>query len=320
MTETPNIALAAYPACGEQRSGGYLSVVMPMSVIWESKAKQALWCRDAAATLAAATAFGGEVARLNPGRSFKLSVRPIKGQRAPSGFRKRELSLGEGRAWGTDRWLIAYESEAKMPVGRWLPLAWPEGESQAFNPALVRIVRKRFSTTQGEVEVFYGSQRIEQYGDTIELQPDGEYRGHSDAFWIEAARRVIVDGEPAIHALRQHPCSAAERAADDGSRSMSEQAILAVPRQDMGDLAAAIAEFETALPDWWWSVSACSVSRHASCGPDMNGRDDDLLRLEDRTFDEGFHADLRDGTCADALRTIMAEALAAKEKVRGKQS
>lgn len=194
MTETPNVNLMAYPCCA---IGDRMSMTFPMSVLWETKAKQALWCRDAAATLAAATAFGGEVARLNPGRSFKLSVRPIKGQRAPSGFRKRELSLGEGRAWGTDRWLIAYESEAKMPVGRWVPLEWPEGESQAFNPALVRIVRKRFSTTQGEVEVFYGSQRIEQYGDTIELQPDGEYRGHSDAFWIEAARRVIVDGEPA---------------------------------------------------------------------------------------------------------------------------
>lgn len=211
MTETPNIALAAYPACGEQRSGGYLSVVMPISVIWESKAKQALWCRDAAETLAAATAFGGEVARLNPGRSFKLSVRPIKGQRAPSGFRKRELSLGEGRAWGTDRWLIAYESEAKAPVGRWLPLEWPEGESQAFDPALVRIVRKRFSTTQGEVEVFYGSRRINQYGDTITLQGDGEYRGLPDATWIEAARRVIEEGKPVAMPLADDATLAALR-------------------------------------------------------------------------------------------------------------
>jgi hypothetical protein len=36
---------------------------------------------------------------------------------------------------------------------------------------------------------------------------------------------------------------------------------------DGNDLAAAIREFETALPGWWWSVGSCSLTRDASCGP-----------------------------------------------------
>ena len=210
-TNTPNVLLKAYPAHGEAVRGGGAVITFPMHVLWESTATQAVWCKDATATLAAVTAFGGEVARLNPGRSFAISVGIAKRQRAPSGFRKREASLGENRAWGSHRWIITYESEAKAPVGRWLPLEWPEGESQAFDPALVRIVRKRFSTTQGEVEVFYGSRRINQYGDTITLQGDGEYRGLPDATWIEAARRVIEEGKPVAMPLADDATLAALR-------------------------------------------------------------------------------------------------------------
>lgn len=131
MTETPNIQLKAYPAIAV---GSCMTI--PMHVLWESKATRALWCRDAAAVVAAVTAFGGEVARLNPGRSFALHVGVLKGQRAPSGFRKRVASLGDTRAWNAHRWLMDYPSEAKAPVGRWVPLEWPEGESQASEPVV----------------------------------------------------------------------------------------------------------------------------------------------------------------------------------------
>ena len=79
----------------------------------------------------------------------------------------------------------------------------------------------------------------------------------------------------------------------------------------LADLANAIADFERALPGWWWSIGSCHVSRDASCGPDRVGPDAHLL--SDRLFDEGFHADLRgDATVADALRDVMRQALEAR--------
>lgn len=79
-----------------------------------------------------------------------------------------------------------------------------------------------------------------------------------------------------------------------------------------GDIERAIHEFKTALPGWWFSVGACSVSRDASCAPDRTGCDAHLLSV--RIFDDGFHADLRepDATLADALRYVTREAIAAR--------
>lgn len=87
-----------------------------------------------------------------------------------------------------------------------------------------------------------------------------------------------------------------------------------VPPVDTLDLASAIAEFQEQLPGWWFSVCACSISRDASCAPDLHGPDAHLLQV--RTFDEGFHADLVDGTLADALRDVMQQALQAKANFR----
>lgn len=82
---------------------------------------------------------------------------------------------------------------------------------------------------------------------------------------------------------------------------------------DTQDLSAAIQEFERALPGWWWTAGRCMLTRDASCGPDRQGPDAHLLRLKEaRQFDEGFHADLADGTVADALRDVMMQALAAR--------
>lgn len=78
----------------------------------------------------------------------------------------------------------------------------------AFDPKLVGIVRKRFSTPQGEVEVFYDGRRLEQYGDTITLLPDGMYRGHSDAFWIGVAWDVVEGGKTPGYVRRSVPPAA----------------------------------------------------------------------------------------------------------------
>ena len=88
------------------------------------------------------------------------------------------------------------------------------------------------------------------------------------------------------------------------------------PITDTDDLSVAIKEFEAALPGWWWSVCVRSVSRDASCAPDVNGPDAPLLDLEDRTFDNGFHCDDPAGTLASSLRHVMRQALAAKAALK----
>jgi hypothetical protein len=60
---------------------------------------------------------------------------------------------------------------------------------------------------------------------------------------------------------------------------------------DGNDLAAAMLEFETALPGWWWSVESCGLTHHASCGPDR--WDDVVSETELKIFDKGFHCDDR---------------------------
>lgn len=55
-------------------------------------------------------------------------------------------------------------------------------------------------------------------------------------------------------------------------------------------LSEALARMEAELPGWWWSTGSCSVSAHASIGPDVNGQSKGLLEM--KTFDDGFHADL----------------------------
>jgi hypothetical protein len=79
---------------------------------------------------------------------------------------------------------------------------------------------------------------------------------------------------------------------------------------------AAVFTFERLLPGWWYSIGDCSVSAHASCGPDRAC--EDAVLLEDRLFDNGFHADLNNGvlprrrTPAEALCAVMLEGLMAR--------
>jgi hypothetical protein len=51
---------------------------------------------------------------------------------------------------------------------------------------LLHIERKRFSETQGEVLLTYDGERIEQFGDDIQLTPHG-WRGRPDEHWHKAA-------------------------------------------------------------------------------------------------------------------------------------
>lgn len=87
---------------------------------------------------------------------------------------------------------------------------------------------------------------------------------------------------------------------------------------NQNDLLDAVMHFTTEFPGWWYSMGECSISCHASCGPDVNGQDAEHLKLESRVFDEGFHADLaQPSTLADALRDVAEQARKALQQHRG---
>ena len=78
--------------------------------------------------------------------------------------------------------------------------------------------------------------------------------------------------------------------------------------EDTAALAIAIARLERELPGWWWSTGTCSISAHASIGPDLAGADKGLLDVS--PFDDGFHADLsRPSSCAAALNNCIDQAV-----------
>ena len=76
-------------------------------------------------------------------------------------------------------------------------------------------------------------------------------------------------------------------------------------------LAAAIDEFETLLPGFWWSLGQCSVGAHASCAVDGKGVQAHLLDgvKAGHPFDSGFHCDTNGGQPHEALRNVMQQAL-----------
>lgn len=110
----------------------------------------------------------------------------------------------------------------------------------AFDPALVTITRKRFSVTQGEVLIEYAGQRIEQYGDAIALR-DGEWRGYSDDFLMNVAKREAIErglaSEPtpdpidtarAMVSAFVDQLAAIDALPDDGSVLFNERSKLAI--------------------------------------------------------------------------------------------
>jgi|SRR5262245_45922298 len=80
---------------------------------------------------------------------------------------------------------------------------------------------------------------------------------------------------------------------------------------DTRDFAKAVAEFEAALPGFWWRVGQCSVGAHASCAVDRKGCQAELLKgvKTGGTLHSGFHCDTRGGAPSEALRDVMEQAL-----------
>lgn len=75
----------------------------------------------------------------------------------------------------------------------------------------------------------------------------------------------------------------------------------------------AIAKFRAELPGWWWTIGDCSVSADASCGPDRNGPDADLLQW--KVFDDGFHCDMcQPASPVDSLLDVLEQGKAERAK------
>lgn len=81
---------------------------------------------------------------------------------------------------------------------------------------------------------------------------------------------------------------------------------------DAEEFAKAVAEFEAALPGFWWSVGQCSVGAHASCAVDGRGEQGHLVDaiVAGEPLDTGFHCDTKGGQPHEALRDVMEQALA----------
>jgi hypothetical protein len=82
-------------------------------------------------------------------------------------------------------------------------------------------------------------------------------------------------------------------------------------KTNVAELAAAVSEFEAALPGFWWSVGQCSVGAHASCAVDGNGSQSALLEgiQHGDPLDSGFHCDTVKGSPSGAIRDVMRQAL-----------
>ena len=90
-------------------------------------------------------------------------------------------------------------------------------------------------------------------------------------------------------------------------------------KTDTQDFPNAVAEFEAALPGFWWSVGQCSVGAHASCAVDGNGVQADLLIgvAAGEPFDAGFHRDTKGGSPAEALRDVLHQPMKYIKDVKG---
>lgn len=82
-------------------------------------------------------------------------------------------------------------------------------------------------------------------------------------------------------------------------------------KTDVKDFAQAVAEFEEALPGFWWKVGQGSVGPHASCGVDGNGCQAELRKGVEAgdPLVSGFLCYTDGVTLAEALRDCMRQAL-----------
>jgi hypothetical protein len=87
------------------------------------------------------------------------------------------------------------------------------------------------------------------------------------------------------------------------------------PLQDAFRVGDAVLDFRFKLQGWWFTCGECSVSAHASCGPDAAGPDAELLSM--RLFDQGFDIDLaQPAQPADALYKAMSLGYWARDAYR----
>jgi hypothetical protein len=106
------------------------------------------------------------------------------------------------------------------------------------------------------------------------------------------------------------PAAPAFNPGEGSDRVILFRASRAPDQPETDGLVAAIEAFRTLLPGWWYSLGDCGVSAHASCGPDRQGGDADLLVQP--LFDAGFHADIaQPATIAEALHDVTEQGIAA---------
>lgn len=106
-------------------------------------------------------------------------------------------------------------SQYTLPDGenyREVLLTLPEKDNaQKFDPSKVTLERKRRSTTQGSVTLYYDGKKLETYEDAFEINPDTkQYEGQSDQRWIDSAKRLFEKGsfdqtvKPISNSFRSH--------------------------------------------------------------------------------------------------------------------
>jgi hypothetical protein len=62
-----------------------------------------------------------------------------------------------------------------------------------FDGSLFTIEIHRFSTTQGEVSIFYDGDKLGRFGDDYQIDGRGQFRGHRLSYWTDAAKRILSE-------------------------------------------------------------------------------------------------------------------------------
>jgi len=142
------------------------------------------WARTNAGRYATASAFNSGFAWVDDGY-VGVVARPVtpRGCRNERGIDRCYLVPEAEYSAGPNAFLIdpARHRELRVPANLGQRKPWHGTTSVLYDPAKLTINRKRFSVTQGEVELVYDGVRLEQYGDKITLVGK-DYVGHSDAF------------------------------------------------------------------------------------------------------------------------------------------
>jgi Domain of unknown function (DUF3560) len=71
-------------------------------------------------------------------------------------------------------------------------------DGAAYDPALLKIRRRRRSTSQADVQLFYNGRKIGGFGDDIRLVGGGQYEVRSDEHWHTVAQRMLTEAAQAV--------------------------------------------------------------------------------------------------------------------------